>query len=1562
MKKIIHICPLDRNTGDNALNKAIRTMLGQAFAIEHLELVGTQFDRSVFDKLNAADAVVFGGGGVIHSCSGGNSRKNREHTGTMWNMDLDWIAELKSKIILYSVGFNRFQGEPPPLTRMGEFYDVLARKGALASFRNDLSRERFLDYFPRFGGVRVTPDPGLFCRGTLRKGGQSYALLQIACDRLEYRYPNGLDDFLSLLNAMREISPVPIFLIPHTTADRRIYGRLTADLKVDNILGDVTRYADVDDAMDLYRNALYTISTRGHSQICSVGNGTPTFAMSTHPKARGFMEEIGQLDACFDYLNSDRDQCLEQFRKFIARLPKIRDQLIDSNRKFDSDIDAFNHDIYRYVYEDWTPPPLMTDPDAVPRLEAVRLEDEIANHDQEARQPVLASAAAVRADTKNAYLPGRRQKVGVGTYVKDEPVVALKPLSAPPAAKLASSLLWRTQRSLDGATCGVVISCDANYFVGVATCVAAIRRYNPQLPITFLDAGLRPDQVEHAKALVDTFAPIPELETLDVSTFPSHLSKAALSSLYCHLADYDKVLYIDVDALVLGDLSPMFEALDPQTDIVGVRGNYFNRLIEGRRHTTRSEVAESGVAQLAAAFPSLDLDAPGINSGCFVVWARTSQNWQDTYHQLLPFMESFRTADQALLNALISIDGLALKLFDPMYNCMGFQLTKVRHQVQELTTGIEIDPEHCSLTLAGKRVVVAHFAGRRKPWDTSLNLAPSFAWDWHAATTDAERKWIVAKHRVCRETSEKAILAAAVAEMAVSDDPFQFCLDMGDFLRQEGQVAVASRLFEMASEKRKKSFGALKNQILLGPQMGNFAPSVDKYLKDKKCSDNRDRRLKSFAAVEIPALDGRFSADAATNSPPEIAHLRVREFARINKPNLMEAVIASLSLQRQLNPEMVLLRSFANTSDLQASAMETMGYFARSDKLHRRASNAAMRAATARLAALNDLGRTLKDLPTGPIGQMGAGFGHFLRGLTHILGRPGVSIDLGAPACPELAGLPTMPFEDCGTDLSFLVVANVMDRANDPRSVIAGFGALLQRDGYLLVIDPVNNATGLDLFEGLGFIVPSSRLAKASLIVSNTNFVLERSWLINGERMLLLRKLSGRRPAGSKAKLDEAVLTAREVLRAAATSISEASDATAQAVRERLARIVFQADTILGDPLPVDRRRKRILQNVPVLPAPKAEAATANIASEIKRDENYVHVAYWSSQNAGDRVLCEQTAELFAEAFPKRTSSRINVAASEPYEKHVDGHPPAFVLLGGGGIFHSTSSDNGVCEWNISRDVLETLDSPIIAFGVGMNEFRGADLYGTGTFRDYMGTMLKKSLFFGLREKQSVTMLRRLFPEYSNRIFYQPCASLLLRFRYPVLQLNRTLARTQASHVALVPAFDRSNLRFGNRMDLALKQLDGLVTTLLSKGHRVSIAAHCPEDAYLHAVLARKQEVGLLNLAGLDTKEVIHHYADVDLAISMRTHGLLVPFAMGIPTMAIETHDKLIRSNDDLGILSWGVDIFDTEFAAKSSRIATELLENSLAAKSLVKSRLNGVFQTTHANLAEIKARIQGAA
>lgn len=343
MKKAIHLAAFNRNIGDNGLNIAIEKMLSKFLSIDRMEIVGNAFEKDKINLLNKYDFVIFGGGGLIHSCSGGISRKNRTRTGTMWNIELKDLRKLKPRIITYGVGYNRFTGEPDPLPAMGKFFDVLKDRKSIISFRNDNSKNKFLEYFPRFkDSVLEIPDPGLFCRHSIEKK-ENYVVIQIATDRINFRYPNGIKNFISELNSLLKLIPYKTILIPHTVADEKIYKKFKRELGVSIIYPLMNKMNQTMKIIEVYKKAIFTISTRGHSQLFSIGNNIPTFSISTHNKVKDFMikHDLGEYN--YDYLKESRDVGMSKFKHFLLSQEKYYSELIALNEDFDKQIMAFNN-------------------------------------------------------------------------------------------------------------------------------------------------------------------------------------------------------------------------------------------------------------------------------------------------------------------------------------------------------------------------------------------------------------------------------------------------------------------------------------------------------------------------------------------------------------------------------------------------------------------------------------------------------------------------------------------------------------------------------------------------------------------------------------------------------------------------------------------------------------------------------------------------------------------------------------------------------------------------------------------------------------------------------------------------------------------------------------------------------------------------------------------------------------------------------------------------------------------------------------------------------------------
>ena len=339
-KRALHLCVMNRNLGDNALNLAIRRMVKPLFKVSHMKLISNDFGPEAMEKLTKVEVIIFGGGGLIHSY--GPHGNPWQRTGTMWHIELDNLRAIQGKIVLYGVGFNHFHNERGPTDQMGDFFRILLEKQAIVAFRNDGSKERFLSFFPEFYHAKIEeiPDPGGFYRPPPARSKRPYVLLQIAADRLPLRYGDRFDEFLAFIDEICKEIQEDIYLIPHTVDDERLYRSLELSFPV-KVLPLRRHWLWTRRMIGLYGGAEFTISTRGHSQICSVGNGVPTFSISTHPKVWGFAESAGLSGWCYRFHEEAVDSGQRKFWAFFENIAFIRAHLKKINQKFDEQNHCF---------------------------------------------------------------------------------------------------------------------------------------------------------------------------------------------------------------------------------------------------------------------------------------------------------------------------------------------------------------------------------------------------------------------------------------------------------------------------------------------------------------------------------------------------------------------------------------------------------------------------------------------------------------------------------------------------------------------------------------------------------------------------------------------------------------------------------------------------------------------------------------------------------------------------------------------------------------------------------------------------------------------------------------------------------------------------------------------------------------------------------------------------------------------------------------------------------------------------------------------------------------------
>ncbi|MFC2023759.1 polysaccharide pyruvyl transferase family protein, partial [Chloroflexota bacterium] len=150
-------------------------------------------------------------------------------------------------------------------------------------------------------------------RPPARPSERAYVVLQIAADRPHLRYGSRFDEFVGFVRSLILRIEEDVYLVPHTPDDQKLYSKLAKELPAE-VWPLWNSFEDTEQMISVYAGARFTISTRGHSQICSVGNGVPTFAISTHPKVEGFADVCGMLRWCYCF---DREDVVEG-RRTIA--------------------------------------------------------------------------------------------------------------------------------------------------------------------------------------------------------------------------------------------------------------------------------------------------------------------------------------------------------------------------------------------------------------------------------------------------------------------------------------------------------------------------------------------------------------------------------------------------------------------------------------------------------------------------------------------------------------------------------------------------------------------------------------------------------------------------------------------------------------------------------------------------------------------------------------------------------------------------------------------------------------------------------------------------------------------------------------------------------------------------------------------------------------------------------------------------------------------------------------------------------------------------------------------
>lgn len=351
----------------------------------------------------------------------------------------------------------------------------------------------------------------------------------------------------------------------------------------------------------------------------------------------------------------------------------------------------------------------------------------------------------------------------------------------------------------------------------------------------------------------------------------------------------------------------------------------------------------------------------------------------------------------------------------------------------------------------------------------------------------------------------------------------------------------------------------------------------------------------------------------------------------------------------------------------------------------------------------------------------------------------------------------------------------------------------------------------------------------------------------------------------------------------------------------------------------------------------------------------FSHVTYCLAGNSGDTALSWCVRRVLENNFAVKRWNIISVI------KKVDEHTVKglnktnAVIIGGGGLFLPDTNKNSVSgwQWAIRQDFLCNIKKPIIVFGVGYNFFYGQKV--TELFQENLNVLLEKSSFFGLRNIGSVNAVKNIVnPSLRDKVVYQPCITTLIRKIYNLPEKIKT------GTIAFNFAFDRVQLRFGNKKEIIIEKLVNSMKLIKNKGYKVVIVAHMPED--LEILNYTNNEFDYIDTSRFLPKDLFNFYNHIDMVIGMRGHSQMIPFGLNCEILSLCSHEKMKWFLSDIECSDWGIDLNSNEnyldelIVSKFSEIHEKNAD--ITAKRLIEAQ-NKLYEITMNNISKIKVLLK---
>jgi polysaccharide pyruvyl transferase WcaK-like protein len=306
----------------------------------------------------------------------------------------------------------------------------------------------------------------------------------------------------------------------------------------------------------------------------------------------------------------------------------------------------------------------------------------------------------------------------------------------------------------------------------------------------------------------------------------------------------------------------------------------------------------------------------------------------------------------------------------------------------------------------------------------------------------------------------------------------------------------------------------------------------------------------------------------------------------------------------------------------------------------------------------------------------------------------------------------------------------------------------------------------------------------------------------------------------------------------------------------------------------------------------------------------YHYGIFGKYRNIGDRILYDKIEKLF-DIYIDRSNiwyNRIALGEISFLEVLLINKYCSMLIVGGHGLLMPESNKNNNSGWgfNIKTKNLKKINVPIVFFAIGYNVFRNKEKF-IPNFKDHINECVRKSIFFGLRNYGSIDKIKTFLPhDLYSKIKYQPCPTTTPGlFKQKTIEMNME----KNDKIAIAVAFNKTKNRYNN-LENILKQLVDYGKNMQKSGFTVSFFGHHLFD--VHSKCAdhlKRHGFQVLPLYKYSIEGIYELYKQNKLVVSMRGHGLMIPFGLSLPSISLTNQDKQKWFLETIGYADWSIDV-----------------------------------------------------